>query len=47
MDPFDFLPDELILVQALDLDLASVTRLCQTSQKFNRVVCDNELYWQQ
>ena len=47
MDPFDLLPDELILVQALRLDLPSVSRLCQTSQRFNRVICDNELYWRQ
>ena len=32
MDPFEFLPDELIVLQALELDLPSVTLLCQTSR---------------
>ena len=47
MDPFEQIPDELLVVQALELDLPSVTRFCQTSRRFNRVVCENESYWHQ
>ena len=47
MDPFEDLPDELIIVQAANLPLSTLDDLCLTSQRFNRVVCDNELFWQQ
>src|SRR5690606_21823834 len=45
MDLFQDLPDELIILQALELDLPSITRLCQASSRFNQIICDNELFW--
>ena len=47
MDLFEKLPDELILLQALELPLESITRLCQTSSRFNRLICNNNLFWHQ
>ena len=45
MDPFDSLPDELILLQGLDMNLPSITTFCQTSRRFNRLICENDLFW--
>jgi hypothetical protein len=47
MDPFPKLPDELIIVQALNLPLSSLDDLCLTSRRFNELICDNEVFWNQ
>jgi len=45
MDPFDPLPNELIFLQDLELEIRSITNLCQTSRRFNRLICENDLFW--
>lgn len=47
MELFEELPDELIIVEALALPLSHVNDLCQTSRRFNRLICDNESFWRQ
>jgi hypothetical protein len=42
---FDTLPDDLIIKIALSMDLGEISSLCQTSVKFNQVVCENKQYW--
>ena len=42
---FDFLPDERIFDLALFLPLSDITNYCQTSSKFNRIICDNDDFW--
>ena len=43
----DEFPSELLILQALALDLSSISRLCQTSRRFDDVICNNELFWHQ
>lgn len=45
MNPFTNLPEELILDQALQLDLEDINNFCQTDVKFNKLVCNNENFW--
>ena len=47
MDPVENLPDELIVLQALEFDLPSISKFCQVSRRLNRLICDNELFWRQ
>jgi len=42
---FEKLPTDVIIHMALDLSLPDLISLCQTSKRFNRIVCDNNIYW--
>ncbi len=44
---FEFVPSETILNIALFLPLRNIIPLCQTSKKFNDIICDNEYFWRQ
>ena len=37
---------DLIIKLALELDLPSLTKLCQTSRRVNEIVCENNIFWQ-
>ena len=43
----DEFPSELLILQALALDLASISKVCQASRRFNEVICNNEWFWHQ
>lgn len=47
MDPFEDLPDELILLQALELPFDELNKFCLVSRRFAHLVCDNEHFWYQ
>lgn len=47
MDSFDQLPDELILVQALEIPLESINQTCRVNRRFNDLICKNEYFWYQ
>jgi hypothetical protein len=47
MSLFDLISEELVIVQALELDLPSISHLCRVSRRFNEVICENELFWRQ
>ena len=47
MDPFQNLSNEVILLQAINLPLETITQTCLVSQRFNKLICDNEYFWQQ
>ena len=47
MDPFENLPDELIVVQALNYPLSEIVNACQVSRRFNALICTNENFWYQ
>ena len=40
-------PSELIIEQALNLDLASINKLGLTSKRFNGVICESQNFWHQ
>lgn len=43
----DLLPDELIQLQALQLDLRSLMNLCRASRRFHELICQNNNFWRQ
>lgn len=47
MDPFEHLPDELIVLHALELPLDEITNICEVSRRFAHLVCSNENFWRQ
>jgi len=47
MDTLETWPSELIVAQALNLPLLSIIDFCQTSRRFNQVICTNEGFWYQ
>jgi len=40
-------PLELIIEQAINLDLASINKLGLTSKRFNEVICESQNFWHQ
>ncbi len=44
---FEFVPSETILNIALFVPLRNIIAFCQTSKKFNDIICDNEYFWRQ
>lgn len=46
MDPYELVPDELIVEQALALESADIKALSQTSTRFNRI-CKSAEFWRQ
>lgn len=42
---FDLLPDEQVRLIALELSLHEITRLCQSNTRFNRLICEDNLFW--
>ena len=44
-DYFDRLPDEMILELAYVMSITDIKSLCRTGQRFNRIICDNEIFW--
>jgi hypothetical protein len=47
MDYFSNLTDDNIKDIALQLDIDKIDQFCQTSQKFNNSVCNNQYFWYQ
>ena len=47
MDPFGNLPNEVLLLQAINLPLETITQTCLVSKRFNEAICENEYFWQQ
>jgi len=45
-DAFAGVPNDVVVEIALRYDLDSVQRMCLSSSRFNRLICDNENYWQ-
>jgi alpha-tubulin suppressor-like RCC1 family protein len=43
----DFLPDDTILQIALYEPIDSINKLCQTSNRFNNLICNNNYFWRQ
>ena len=40
------LPSELIMLLALKFDLSSIASICRSNHQFNKVIGDNEFFWQ-
>lgn len=36
---------DVLLYLAYDLDMPSIYRLCRTSKRFNRLICENDTFW--
>jgi len=47
MDPFAFLPDETIKEEAYYLPISDITAFCQSSRRFNSVICNDNDFWRQ
>jgi len=45
-NPFASLPNELLISVALSLSSREIYNLCQTDQRFNELICDNQYFWQ-
>jgi len=43
----ELLPNEFILPFVLSLSLVEISHLCQTNQRFNNFICNNDYFWQQ
>lgn len=41
----DQLPDELLTETALNLSLSDLEHACSTSNRFNQLICDNNVFW--
>ena len=46
-DPFAFLPDETVLDIALHEPIRNITELCQSSSRFNNLICNNNSFWRE
>jgi len=44
---FDNVPNDVVVYMALNYDLATITAFCQTSSRFNMLVCQNNNFWLQ
>ena len=45
VNEFDQLPNDVIISLALMMDLPEIINFCRSSKRFNRVVCDNYVFW--
>lgn len=36
---------EILILLALELDLKSLLKFCQTNKKINKIICDNDIFW--
>lgn len=43
----DSLSNDNILEIALEIPIYSISQFCQTSKRFNRIICNNEWFWKQ
>ena len=39
------LPNDVIMYMALNMDIPEILSLCNTSNRFNNLVCNNQKYW--
>lgn len=46
-DPFRTVPAEIIRLIALGMKPAAIANFCLTSAVFQRLICDNEVFWQE
>lgn len=44
-DPYIDLPKDIILEIALRTELKTISKLCQSSKRFNDIICLNDLFW--
>ena len=47
MSQFDFLPSETIIEIALRLPVSDISLYCQTSKRFNDMICNNNYFWRE
>jgi hypothetical protein len=45
LDAFADVPSDILRVMALGMTLDAVAKTCGTSQRFNREICTNEIFW--
>ena len=45
IDRFQNVPNDVITKMALGMDLTDITNLCQTSTRFNKIICKNNYFW--
>ena len=38
-------PDDVIMYMALVMDIPAVLKFCNSSPRFNRIICNNQKYW--
>jgi hypothetical protein len=43
---FDYIPDDQLLLIALDLELKEINQLCNVNERFNNIICNNNYFWQ-
>jgi len=43
----DSLPNEFLLPFSIPLSLVNISHLCQINQRFNKLICNNNYFWQQ
>ncbi len=39
------LPKDVLVLLAFDLDYADILKLCSSTKRINRAICDNEYFW--
>jgi hypothetical protein len=44
-DPFEKLSKDVIVIIASNMRLKDLMNFCLTSSRFNRLICDNEVFW--
>lgn len=45
MNTFDKLPNDVVIYMALSMDLPQLLSLCSSSQRFNKIICQNDTFW--
>jgi alpha-tubulin suppressor-like RCC1 family protein len=47
MDPFEFLPDDVIIQIALHESIRYISDMCRLNTRFNNLICNNNNFWHQ
>lgn len=42
---FDKLPSDIIMLIAMEFDLPDILTYCKLSKRFNKTICDNNIFW--
>ena len=45
MDYFSLLPKDVLIQLALEYDLPSLVKFCQSNKRINEIVCNNHTFW--
>lgn len=46
MNYFDYIPDDQVLLIAVELDSTRIAYLCRTNIRFSNIICNNNRFWQ-